>query len=110
MLSAEKDVRFRMHLGIRQLDVDDLYLLQVLGQGSRLVDAASQLGLTQPAITQRVRKIEGALECAIVDKSFRGTRLTGRGRVVCAAAEEVLLSLEQLYQAALINDKNFISE
>ena len=89
------------NLNLRQLDVDDLYLLFLLGSGLRLVDASSKLGLTQPAITQRIRKIETAIGCSIIDRSVRGTKLTERGFDICKVAGEVLHSLEALFEKHL---------
>jgi hypothetical protein len=94
---------FQPHLSIRQLDVDDLFILQILGSGSRLVDASIKLGLSQPAITQRIHKIEGALNCPILDRSRRGTFLTLKGKDVCDAAKTVLLSLEFLCKSSSEN-------
>ncbi|MCX6123391.1 MAG: LysR family transcriptional regulator [Proteobacteria bacterium] len=94
-----KDVQklVRPDISLRQLDVDDLYIMLYLGRGNRLVDAAAKLGLTQPAITQRIHKIERATGCSLMDRSFRGTRLTAQGQQVCNAASDVLQSLEVMF-------------
>jgi hypothetical protein len=84
------------HHQLRYLDVDDLYLMSFLANGSRLVDAARQLSLTQPAITQRVHKIEQALGLELLDRRFRGTCLSEKGRSVCKYALEAIQQLERL--------------
>ena len=81
---------------LRHLDVDDLYLMSFLSQGLRLVDAAKRLSLTQPAITQRIHKIEQALGIELLDRNIRGTRLSLKGQVVCKASHDAVEMLEKL--------------
>lgn len=79
---------------LRLLDIDDLYLLSHLGKGLRLIDVAKRLRLSQPAITQRVHKIEGAFGIDLIDRSFRGTKLTDKGGQFCHRASVALAVLE----------------
>jgi DNA-binding transcriptional LysR family regulator len=75
---------------LRLLDFDDLYLLRHLLEGQTLAATARRLGLTQPAVTQRVRKIERVFEGAILERVGRNVRLTPEGRAVCAKAASAL--------------------
>lgn len=82
---------------LRHLDVDDLYLLTFLGEGKRLADVARALSLSQPAITQRVHKIEQTLGLALLERSSRGTRLTESGLSMCRHAREAMVQLEKFF-------------
>jgi len=75
---------------LRLLDFDDLFLLSHLLEGATIAATARQLGLTQPAITQRVRKIERVFGEPILQKAGRHVRLTKSGRAVCVKATDAL--------------------
>jgi DNA-binding transcriptional LysR family regulator len=75
---------------LRLLDFDDLFLLSHLLEGHTIAATAKQLGLTQPAITQRVRKIERVFAEPILEKVGRHVRLTKEGRAVCLRATDAL--------------------
>lgn len=71
---------------LRLLDFDDLYLLRLMLNGASVTGVAKQLGLTQPAITQRLRKIERVFQCAIVQKNGRSVTLTKEASALCERA------------------------
>jgi DNA-binding transcriptional LysR family regulator len=71
---------------LRFLNFDDLYLLQLLLEGATVTATAQRLGLTQPAVTQRLRKIEGIFECKLMQRTGRRVRLTDEGRALCNRA------------------------
>ncbi len=67
------------------LDPDVEYFLAVASQDS-LVRAAQSLGLTQPALSKAVRRLEQRLGVALVTRSARGSDLTEAGRAFAARA------------------------
>lgn len=71
---------------LRFLNFDDLFLLQLLLDGSTITATAQRLGLTQPAVTQRLRKIEGIFGCKLMQRAGRRVRLTDEGRALCNRA------------------------
>lgn len=75
---------------LRHLDFDDLFLLSHLLSGKTIAATARQLGLTQPAVTQRVRKIERVFQEQILQKVGRHVRLTREGLAICHRAGEAL--------------------
>ena len=83
---------------LRHLDVDDFYLLKLLGQGLRLTDAAKALSLSQPAITQRIYKIENALSTQILDRTSRTTLLTEKGIAMCQKFSKIIEQVENLLE------------
>ncbi len=81
---------------LRLLDFDDLYLLGHLLEGNTIAATAKLLGLTQPAITQRVRKIERVFEEPILQKAGRHVKLTPAGHAVCVKAADALALMRQV--------------
>ena len=71
---------------LRFLNFDDLFLLQLLLDGSTITATAQRLGLTQPAVTQRLRKIEGIFGLKLMQRAGRRVRLTDEGRALCNRA------------------------
>jgi len=76
--------------GLRLLDLDDLFLLRHFRSGLTVAATARHLGLTQPAVTQRVRKIERVFGANLVERTGRTIRLTAIGQDVCRRADEAL--------------------
>lgn len=64
------------------LDVGALRLLQAVGEHGTLTAAAVALGISQPAASQHVRRLERRLGTALLDRSGRRVRLTEAGRVL----------------------------
>jgi DNA-binding transcriptional LysR family regulator len=54
--------------------------------GSTITSTAQRLGLTQPAVTQRLRKIEGIFGLKLMQRTGRRVRLTDDGRALCNRA------------------------
>lgn len=50
--------------------------------------ASAALGLTQPAITARIKNLEGALACDLFERTSGGLKLTKRGELLLAHAEK----------------------
>src|ERR1700761_6250855 len=77
-------------MGRINLDLDVLRTLiaaQDLGGFNR---AADQVGRTQSAVSQQIRRLEGQLGQALYRKSGRGLALTEAGDVMLAYARKIL--------------------
>ena len=79
---------------LRLLSLDDLFLLRLLSEGFTITDSAKKLGLTQPAASQRLRKMEQAFQMSIVKKVGRHISLTKEGVDLCNKAISALAILE----------------
>lgn len=75
---------------LRLLNFDDLFLLRLLLQDATITSIARQLGLTQPAVTQRLRKVERVFDVLLMQRSGRTVRLTDEGRAICNKAAMAL--------------------
>ncbi len=78
----------------RFLDIDDLMILRHLYEGNTLASAARMLGITQSAVTQRLRKLEGVFMANILQRIGREAELTAEGRRLCERIANVLKELE----------------
>jgi len=85
---------------LRLLDFDDLYLLRQLAAGDSVVGTARHLGLTQPAVTQRLRKIEKVFGEPLVEKSGRQVKLTRTGVAICEKAMAAITAMTESPSAA----------
>jgi LysR family nitrogen assimilation transcriptional regulator len=63
--------------------------IQVADRGS-ITHAADDLGITQPALTRRIRQLESELGVALLERRPRGIRLTGPGRDLLEHARRIL--------------------
>ena len=81
---------------LRSLDFDDLYLLRHLLGGRTITSTSAEMGLTQPAVTRRLRKLERVIGGPIVEKLGRRARLTAEGLALCEKARAALSVMEGL--------------
>ena len=73
-------------MDVRQLE----YLLAVLEHGS-LTRAAAQLGISQPALTQSIRRLERRLDVELLERGPRGVAPTEAGRTLAGHARSIAL-------------------
>lgn len=79
---------------LRFLSVDDLLILMHLAeQGMSVTEVAKKLQLTQPAVTQRLRKMEDAFGQKIIERKGRGVQLTAFGQALSERATAALAAL-----------------
>ncbi|MFS4096564.1 LysR family transcriptional regulator [Streptomyces sp. AF1A] len=77
-------------LAHRVPDLAALELLLAVARLGSLGAAAREVGITQPAVSSRIRSMERQLGVALVDRSPRGSRLTDAGALVTDWARRVV--------------------
>lgn len=86
--------------GFGGLELQSLRLIRAIADAGSLTAAAKELGLSQPAVSQQIRKVETRLGVSVVERVGRRVRLTDAGQVLArysvtintalaAAAEEI---------------------
>jgi len=75
-------------------DLGALQLLLAVARLGSLGRAAAETGISQPAASARVRSMERQLGVALLDRSPRGSRLTGAGSLVADWAARVVEAAE----------------
>ncbi|MFY7864043.1 LysR family transcriptional regulator [Roseateles sp.] len=77
-------------------DLEDLRLFHALGGTGSLAATARILGVTPPALTSRLKRLEADLGVSLAVRSSRGVRLTEEGERLRDEASAVLLRIEGL--------------
>jgi DNA-binding transcriptional LysR family regulator len=90
---------------LRFLSVDDLLILSLLGEQELSVTAAAEaLSLTQPAVTQRLRKMEDIFGEKLTARKGRGIELTPYGKTMALRAKNALAALRGREETAISPD------
>lgn len=75
-------------------------MLCAVAEHGSLSAAGARLGVTQQAVSARMRRLEQSLGVALLDRSPAGSRLTANGEVVAGWAADVLAAAERLADGA----------
>lgn len=78
------------------LDVSDLRFLTALAAAPRLAAAARDLGVTPPAVSQRLALLEGRLRLRLIERGRGPLRLTVEGAYLVERAKGILGDVETL--------------
>lgn len=85
------------------LDLKDLLCLSALARHRHFARAARECGMSQPAFSMRIRRLEQRLETAIVRRGNRFEGLTAEGETIVRHARKILddvKGLEQEFRSA----------
>lgn len=77
-------------------DLDGLQLLVLVAEHGSLGRAAVAHGISQPAVSARIRTMEGIVGFALVTRHSRGSTLTPGGRLVVQWARDVLTAAQTM--------------
>lgn len=69
----------------RKLDIGWLRIFEAVGRLGSLTAAAAELGLSQPAVSYQIRRIEEQLGTSLISRLHRGSRLTEAGETLFRA-------------------------
>lgn len=83
-------------LGARVPDLRALQLLVTVSEEGSLSRAGARLGVSQQAVSARIRSLEAQVGATLIARSARGSRLTADGAVVAGWAAAVLGAAERL--------------
>jgi molybdate transport repressor ModE-like protein len=75
------------------LDLASLRMLRAVADAGTITGAAATLGLSQPAVSQHVRRLERRLGTALLDRSGRSVRLTEAGEALARHGATVASAL-----------------
>ena len=77
-------------------DLGALRALREVGRRGSIAAAAAVLGVSQQALSARMRTLERAVNVTLLARSPGGSRLTGQGRLIVGWAEDVLEAADRL--------------
>ena len=64
------------------MNIDQLKTFRKVAQTGGFTKAASELFLTQPAVSQQIKSLEDAFGTTLFDRSTRNVCLTGEGEIL----------------------------
>ena len=76
------------------IDSTEMRILHALATTGSLTSAAASLGLSQPAVSQRIKRVETRLEVPLIERQGRGIRLTTAGNILADHARTVVAEID----------------
>ncbi|MBO1902041.1 LysR family transcriptional regulator [Leucobacter weissii] len=76
------------------IDSTELRILHALATTGSLTAAAGSLGLSQPAVSQRIKRVETRLSVPLIERQGRGIRLTAAGRILADHGRTVVAEID----------------
>jgi DNA-binding transcriptional LysR family regulator len=83
------------------VDIDDVRTFVAVAESGSVSRAAAELHLTQPAVTRRVQRLEGAVGASLLDRRRRPSSLTEVGRAALERCRRLLATAGELRTLAL---------
>ncbi len=91
------------------MDNQDWLILKILAEKKNISKTALSLYLSQPALTNRLQKIEKEFGVTIVNRGRRGISFTPEGEYLSKCAAEMLIKLETIKETVINMNKEVIS-
>lgn len=89
------------------IDVRSLRIIEAVAATGNFTHAASELGLTQSAVSQTVAQVEAVIGIKLFDRSTRPMKLTPAGISLSRSAKQIVADMDKLIaqtrEAALLN-------
>jgi DNA-binding transcriptional LysR family regulator len=83
-----------------QLKIRDLELVMALHEESNITVAARRIGISEPALSKRLRAIEHQVQARLFDRSHDGVTITEAGRAFVEHAQQSLLAFHRAVHEA----------
>lgn len=81
------------------IDSTELRILHALATTGSLTAAAASLGLSQPAVSQRIKRVETRLAVPLIERQGRGIRLTTAGHILAEHGRTVVAEIDAALSA-----------
>lgn len=79
-----------------EVDLSSLRIFLEVSQDCSMSAAAKRLGITQPAISLAIHRLEESLGIVLFDRTSRPIVLTSAGRLLQARSAEIIESIQHL--------------
>jgi molybdate transport repressor ModE-like protein len=80
--------------------IRDFELIVALHEEGNMTQAAKRLGITEPALSQQLKKIEHRIQTSLFERGNGGVVTTGAGRVFVARAREIIQAFRRAMHEA----------
>ena len=84
-----------LELAAKRVTLRELRLLLAVARSGSILKAASEIGLTQPALSKAIAELEGSFGVRLFDRSNRGVRVTPQGEILLRRATGIFEELRQ---------------
>jgi DNA-binding transcriptional LysR family regulator len=78
------------------MELRDIEYFAVLAEHGHFGRAAAALGISQPALSKSLQRLEGVLEVKLVQRPPKGVELTAEGTALRLRVDELRLSLKSV--------------
>jgi DNA-binding transcriptional LysR family regulator len=78
------------------MELRDIEYFEEIAEQRHVGRAAERLGLTQPALSKSLRRLEDALQVKLFNRNSKGLELTAEGSLLLARASDLRLSLRNV--------------
>jgi len=78
-------------------DSSDIRFLLTIREAGSLIAAARKLGISPPAVTQRLQQIERKLDTRLIDRTARRLRFTEEGALLCQRGADLVQQFDALF-------------
>lgn len=78
------------------MELRDIEYFEEIAEQRHLGRAAERLGLSQPALSKSLRRLEEAMQVKLFDRNAKGLELTAEGSLLLARARDLRLSLRNI--------------
>ena len=85
--------------GTRRLDIDALRTLRAIRQHGGVTRASEALGITQSAVSHKIKRLEGSLDCDLLSRKPGTSMFTAAGEELLEYASRIL----DLHDEALLS-------
>src|SRR6185295_8839775 len=82
------------------MELRDIEYFGVIAEHGNMRRAAQALGLTPPALTKSLHRLETAMEARLLERTSKGVRLTPLGAAMAAQALRMRLMLDDITREA----------
>ena len=99
-----RNTEWDLHMG-RRVRLRDLHILLAVAQWGSMAKAASNLGISQPAVSEAIAGLEHALAVRLLERDRRGVRPTPQGQALMRAGKAAFDELRQgIKQIDMLSD------
>ncbi len=90
-------------MNLSQLSLRDIEYIVAVGEELHFGKAAIRLNVSQPTLSEQIKKLEGNLELKIFERSKRSVQLTDQGTELIEIGKKILMEAQSFISLANLN-------
>ncbi len=93
-----------------RLEIDALRALLAISDHGGVTRAATQLGLSQSAVSHKMRRLERTLDCELLARRAGGALFTDTGERLCTHARRIIEAFKQAETGLVVIDGKLVEK